>query len=482
MQKHLSRREFLKTSGAVVTSALLLGSLASCGKTVTSTTTATSTAIATSTSTATKISTATATSTAISTTTEVATKTATSTKTATTSISYNPGSGRVSIGGTYSLTGAYAEDCAAILAGFQDYAKYVNETKNLAPWRTDKFYDNISIDVLWRDDELKVDKTLSIYDELKAAGLMVQRVSGSAQAQALLDPLYKDHIGATSQATGPYLMTPPKTVFSYYPIYTDALGAIADWFKASWKGTAKPRVAYLTADSALGKSCEVPEMRAYLESIGYEFAGTQYVPQVPTSPPTTQLMWLKENNINLTLGCMVNPGSQPTVKEATRLGMGPSLDYKITFGFAAPAHLAVFAPAMGTLGNGCVVGGSFLPMDDMSTAGNKFLADLQTKYRPTAKITHVMYVAGVIEAMVHTEALRLALQLTTLNSIKAQKVLDDGFYRIKDLDTGGLAASKMSYGLGKIEGVDQVRIDQVENGKVVNRGFYPLHHIYAGTK
>ena len=37
------------------------------------------------------------------------------------------------LGGTMSLTGPYAEDTAAVLAGYEDYAEYVNETKNLAP-------------------------------------------------------------------------------------------------------------------------------------------------------------------------------------------------------------------------------------------------------------------------------------------------------------------------------------------------------------
>ncbi len=37
------------------------------------------------------------------------------------------------IGGTFALTGAYAEDTAAVLAGYQDYAKYVNENRKLAP-------------------------------------------------------------------------------------------------------------------------------------------------------------------------------------------------------------------------------------------------------------------------------------------------------------------------------------------------------------
>ncbi len=61
----------------------------------------------------------------------------------------------VYVGGTMSLTGPYAEDSAAILAAFEDYVKYVNETKNLAPWRKEKWPADVTIELLWRDDELK---------------------------------------------------------------------------------------------------------------------------------------------------------------------------------------------------------------------------------------------------------------------------------------------------------------------------------------
>ena len=236
------------------------------------------------------------------------------------------------ISGTQSLTGAYAEDSAAVLQAFEDYAKYVNETKNLAPWRKEKFPADITLEVLWRDDELKPAKALTIYEELKAKGILVYRCSGSPIALALKDRLNEDKMGATSMATGPYLLKPPGTIMSYYPIYTDSVAAVADWFLAEWKEKRKPRVAYLTADNAMGKSIEIPEMEAYLKGLGYEFLGSQYVPLVPTAPPTTQLMWLKQNRVDLALGVMINPGSQPTVKEMVRLGMGPYQPYKLTLG------------------------------------------------------------------------------------------------------------------------------------------------------
>ena len=382
------------------------------------------------------------------------------------------------ISGTQSLTGPYAEDSAAVLAAFEDYAKYVNETKRMAPWRTEKFPADISLEVLWRDDELKPAKALTIYEELKAKGILVYRCSGSPIALALKDRLMQDGFGATSMATGPYLLTPPGTIFTYYPIYTDSDAAIADWFKANWKETRKPRVAYLTADNAMGKSIEIPEMKAYLEKVGYEFVGAQYVPLVPTAPPTTQLMWLKENKVDLALGVMINPGSQPTVKEMVRLGMGPYQPYKMVFGVATPGHATVFAEAMGELGDGYVCAGSFPNWDDPAP-GVKFEIELQKKYHPDKWVGHIQYMGGMLEAMVHAEALRLTLQKVPFEKLTPRQVLELGFYQIKNLDTGGISSTPLTYGPGKIEGVDAARVDQVQKGKVVKVGTFPCRHIYA---
>jgi branched-chain amino acid transport system substrate-binding protein len=399
---------------------------------------------------------------------------------ATTLLPANAGAAKtLYVGGTQSLTGPFAEDSAAVLAGIEDYVNYVNDTKRMAPWREEKFPDDVKLEVLWRDDELKPPKALSIYEELKAKGMLVGRISGSPIALALKDRLWEDQMGATSMASGSYLLTPPQSIFTYYPIYTDSCAAIADWFKANWKESRKPRVAYLTADNAMGRSLEIPEMKAYLEKIGYEFVGIQYVPLVPTSPPTTQLTWLKQKGVDLALGVMINPGSQPTVKEMVRLGMGPHLEYKMTFGVALPGHAAVFAEAMGELGDGYVCAGSFRPLDDLATPGIKFCSDLQDKYRADKRITHIMYEAGVLEAMIQVEALRLALEKVPFEKLTPRVVLEEGFYQIKKLNTGEITSTPLTYGKGDIEGVDEIRIDQVQKGKPVKVGSFPVRHIYT---
>jgi branched-chain amino acid transport system substrate-binding protein len=385
----------------------------------------------------------------------------------------------VYVGGTMSLTGPYAEDSGACLAGFEDYVKYVNETKRISPWNNEKWPADINVELLWRDDELKPAKALTIYEELKNKGMLVYRVSGSPIALALKDRLNEDHIGATSITSGPFLLTPPQTIFTHYPIYTDSLAAVADWFKEHWKENRKPRLAYLTADNAMGKTVEIPEMEAYLKKEGYEFVGIQYVPLVATSPPTTQLAWLKQNKVDLALGVMINPGTQPTIKEAVRLGMGPDREYKITFAVPNTTQMAVFASKMGELGNGYVSCGSFPPYDETTTPGVAWCNELQKRYRPGKPVANNVYMGGIIEVMTQVEALRLALKEASLEKLKPADVIRNGFYKIKNLDTGGLSSTPLTYGPSKVEGADGVRVDQIQKGKIVKLGVWPCHHIYS---
>jgi hypothetical protein len=384
----------------------------------------------------------------------------------------------VNIGGTFALTGAYAEDTAACLQGFQDYAKWVNANHILAPWYTDlKIAPNITVNVVWADDKLDPATALTIYDQQKSSGLLVERVSGSPEGLALLQRLADDQMGATSQAAGPWLLQSSQHIFPNYPIYTDSLAAVADWFKANWKDTSrKPNVAYLTANSALGKGIDTPEMKAYLISAGFNFAGIQYVDQVPSSPPTTALSWLKDNNVDLAIGVMINPGSQPTIKEAVRLGMGPNQAYKITFGFATPNHLQQFTPAMGATGDGVAEGGAYAPWEDTGP-GITFAKSLLTTYHAGASIAP-LYLGGVVEAMTQLDAIRLASQVKPLAQLTCADVLNNGFYKISGLSTGGITGV-LTYGPSYVEGGDKVTVAQQQNGKMVIVGYYPLHNLFA---
>jgi|WetSurMetagenome_2_1015567.scaffolds.fasta_scaffold06033_3 ABC-type branched-subunit amino acid transport system substrate-binding protein len=386
------------------------------------------------------------------------------------------------VGGTFALTGAYAEDCAAVLAGFEDYVKYVNDNKIIAPWYTDRVIPaNLTFELKWGDDALAPDKALTIYEEQKSAGMLVNRVTGSPEGMAMKDLLIADKMGVTSQSMSAAYLTPPGNIFTTAPIYTDQMAALGEWFMENWKDTTrKPRLAYLTADSTLGRNVDVPELQAYLEKIGFEFVGAQYVPMVATAPPTTQLAWLKDNKVDFAIGCMINPGSQPTIKEAERLGMGPDLAYKITFGFANPAHLQIYIKGMGTSGSGLVISGDFCAQD-APVPGIDFANMLQDKYRPGKKNGNMMYLDGIVEAMMQVEAQRLAY-LAKGKDMTSEDVLKLGFWQLKDFNVGDLAITPLTFGEGDPQGLDQVRIQQVQNGKIVELGAYPIRNIIPAPK
>ncbi len=384
----------------------------------------------------------------------------------------------VNLGGTFALTGAYAEDVAACLQGYQDYAKWVNENHILAPWYASKpIPQNWTVNIMWADDQLAPDKALTIYDQQKSAGILVERVSGSPEGLALMQRFADDNMGATSQAAGPWALKASQNIFPNYPIYTDSLAAVADWFLTTWKDTSrKPRVAYLTANSALGKGIEIPEFKDYLTKAGFEWVGAQYVDQVPTAPPTTALAWLKDNKVDLAVGVMINPGSQATIKEAVRLGMGLDQAYKIAFGFATPSHLQQFAPPMGQTGNGVLVGGGYAPWEDTGD-GIKFAKDLINKYHG-GTLPAPLYMGGLIEGMTQLEAIRLASLQKPVEQLTPGDVLKNGFYKISDLNVGGLTPN-LTYGPSYTQGVGKVVVEQDQNGKVVVLGLYPLHNLFA---
>jgi len=360
---------------------------------------------------------------------------------------------------------------------YVDYVQWVNDNKMIAPWHPEKTIPaNITFELKWGDDALDPAKAVTIYEDLKSQGLLVERISGSPEGMALKDMLVADNIGAVTQSSAVAYLMPPGNIFMNYPIYTDQMAAIAEWFMESWTEDRAPRVAYLTADSALGRGMDIPEMKAYLAELGYEFVGAQFMPMVPTAPPTTQLTWLRDNNIDLVLGILINASSQPAIKEAVRLGMGVGLEHEMTFGFACPSHLAIFVPDMGATGNGVVVAGSYCAWES-GTEAVEFANLMQDTYRPNDRQDIILYLQGMMEVMIQAEALRLASLEVDPAELTSEDVLKKGFWQIKNLGSGGIHPTDMNFGEGQVEGCGEVRIQQVIDAQIAEMGSYPLRHI-----
>jgi hypothetical protein len=107
------------------------------------------------------------------------------------------------------------------------------------------------------------------------------------------------------------------------------------------------------------------------------------------------------------------------------------------------------------------------------------MIEAQKKSHPGKFVNHIMYQGGFLEGMIQVEALRLVLEKVPFEKLTPKGVLENGFYKIKNLDTGDISSTPLSYDPGQVQGVNKVRIDQVQKGKVVKVGIYPLRNIYT---
>jgi hypothetical protein len=248
----------------------------------------------------------------------------------------------------------------------------------------------------------------------------------------------------------------------------------------NWKEPRKPRFAYLTADSAAGRSIEVPELTNYIKSKGIEIIGSQYVGTPQLSPPTTQLMWLKNNKIDLTFGGTVTSGMGPVVKEAFRLGMGRYEPYKIVFGCASLSNPCQMLEILGAKANGVIISGAYPPFDD-NTPGMKLVRDLLKEYRsgktPCIDVDGA-YVTGVIHGMMIVESTRLALEKVPYEKLTPGDIIEHGFFRFRDFDTRGLTSTPLTFGPNKHMGVETCPVYELLNGKQVLVGKYPVRRLY----
>jgi ABC-type branched-subunit amino acid transport system substrate-binding protein len=268
-----------------------------------------------------------------------------------------------------------------------------------------------------------------------------------------------------------------------YPIYTDQLAAIADWFMARWKAggnTTVAKVCYLNNDS-FGRSVPTTAMTNYLQSKGFQVVlPNQEVSSTPTTDPTAVWEFIIDNDIDLVLGAHTCIGSVPLMKWATQHQIGYNLAHNVTFGFCSPSHLCVYLrdqenPAVN--GNGLVVAGSY-PCFGSDVDGVQFAEQLQAL--AGHNVTHIMYLHGVVEAMIQVEAFRLALLNTGKqpSQLTSADVLHNGFQKIAGLDTGGIIPTTITYGTSDIEGADAVIVHQNQNGAMVTLGTWPLRHVY----
>jgi len=377
----------------------------------------------------------------------------------------------IKVGGSWALTGPFALDSQSNLWGTMDYLAYANERQLVK---------GVTFELIWADNKAEVPRGLSVLEDIIAKGCLFSHSDVTAIYLATKSRLNEKQIPVTVMGSLPPYLTEPTTAFLQQAVMSDAGGAFFDWFLENWKEKRAPRFAYLTADSAAGRSIEVPELTNYIKSKGIEIVGSQYVSTPQLSPPTTQLMWLKDHKIDLTFGATVTSGMGPTVKEAVRLGMGRYEPYKIIFGCSTLSNPAPMIGALGEKANGVIVGSAYPPFDD-ETPGMKLVRDLLKKNRPDKKPNidiYGEYIGGVIHGMMIVESTKLTLEKVPYEKLTPGDIIKEGFYRMKGFDTGGLTSGPLTFGPHKYYGVETCPVYELLHEKQVLLGKYPLRGLF----
>jgi branched-chain amino acid transport system substrate-binding protein len=166
------------------------------------------------------------------------------------------------------------------LVGIQDAAEYLNN--NLGGIGGKK------IKINWRDHKSNVALALKYYQELRSHGSLIWHTCGTGEQQ-MLKPYYeqdKTQVIFTC-AVSPGVVYPVGYVFGTAAYYPNQFGAFIDWLVETWEkqnNTRRPRVAFMTYESAYGRACVSQETLAYAKKKGVEIVETIYVPFVTTDP------------------------------------------------------------------------------------------------------------------------------------------------------------------------------------------------------
>jgi hypothetical protein len=344
------------------------------------------------------------------------------------------------------------------------------------------------VKLLWWDDKYTVPGALASWEAAKAAKVHTFKIMSSSSAVALHDALAEYKMGTISQAAHPVALVKPTTLFTFYALGSDAAGCFLDWVLDDWKDRGKtgtPKVAIFTYDNPMGRSAWIPATRRYAESIGLSPVAEIYVPQ-PVVDPTPQLEALKASGAQYAFGFITADGTGPVFKTGSKLGIfrTPANPEGITLGLGAPAMPNIAVKSVGPEAlEGLIVVGQWRAYTMTQFPGIKKMREI-LEWGGVAKPWDDMTVMGRIEFVLTKEALRLATEKVPAEKLTHVDVLEQGWYRIKDFDTGGLISEKVTYGPEKNWGVETVEVFRWEKGQLVfaTDKKYPIHWLLPEKK
>ena len=222
------------------------------------------------------------------------------------------------------LTGPYAAICPPILAGFTDYAEYLNKKKG--------GIDGVPVEVMWADVKQDAALCVTAYKRFKSAGALVVSAASSGQTFAIKKLLEEDRIPIVTQAMNLSLYLPPSDVIWANNVTNpgETLTQII-WFDTQVWDRAKMgrawKMGFLIMDIAYTKGA-LPGMYNYCDVNGIEMVGTEITPP-PTLDFTTNIKRLVGAGADVIFVSQCGAASGIVLKQMLELGMLAPLEEAI---------------------------------------------------------------------------------------------------------------------------------------------------------
>jgi branched-chain amino acid transport system substrate-binding protein len=372
----------------------------------------------------------------------------------------------IAIGHLPHFTGAYGATQAPFAAAQEDAIEWANSVN---------YVKGATLKLIWVDGGTDPSKSLAGFKKMiaekPAPAVIIGESTGIGTALVKMHAKAKipDVEGGMSLA----MIDPPSWTFCQPPPYVNQFGAWVDYYlKHIWKGSGKPKFAWLTWDNPFGKSPMTKEADLYLKSKGIEIVAREFIPNVPSNT-TSQVMRLKKSGANFTFGGMYPSALSVVLKDMEKMGMTG----KVSIGMSYATNLDELVGYVGPLANGVHI----TSIGTLVNEWSKKCPMVQEMYdKKNRKDNKWAYGNCWSKFAIAIEAVRLAAEKVGPDKVDGQAVYD-ALVNMKGFDGWG-TGPPISYSETRRVGMDSVDIQAVENEKVVSKGFAMAPDLLPGGK
>ena len=188
----------------------------------------------------------------------------------------------IGISGTY--TGGFADVGKNVCDGMTDYLSYLTEHGGIAykDPATGK-EERTALRIFIEDNQYNVAKAVIAYNKLKIRGVNAIIGFGSTPGEACAAFASQDrlpYLAWYSYASPAGYRPKPQYYWSFLPTIAESATPMIKWFaKQKWQGEGKSKIGILAAEVPSWKVLGKPGMMdSYMQSLGAEFAGVEFVP------------------------------------------------------------------------------------------------------------------------------------------------------------------------------------------------------------